>query len=398
MTAATKLLDELCHLSVQSMTSLETEDHFRVVKLLGEGSYGKVMLVVHKKTGSPMALKYFLRASTSLFSFLREYNLSLAFCAHPSLTRALGIAYRTPTHYVFAQQVGLHGDLYDLIVPEGGVEEGSVQRVVSQLSGALAHLHAHGLVHRDLKPENVFLCDPAGSWVKLGDFGMVKAVGSRIQEVWYSSAYCPPEAQGARRGGAGAPLWVAADPSVDCWALGILTYALLTGALPWAETACCNPSYRRYRDWVCHHRCCCCRCCCCCCSSPSASSSPSSPSPSSSSSCSFSSSSSSTSSSCSSCSSSDAWGSELSQGPGPPVAPQFRGFTPLACSLFRALLDPRPRLRGRPGDALAFLGEEWLRGEERSRLEAERKRRRSGGEGLRTLSHQTSHNDSEVLA
>ncbi|CAL8234248.1 unnamed protein product, partial [Boreogadus saida] len=54
----------------------------------------------------------------------------------------------------------------------GGVEEGSVQRVVSQLSGALAHLHAHGLVHRDLKPENVFLCDPAGSWVKLGDFGM----------------------------------------------------------------------------------------------------------------------------------------------------------------------------------------------------------------------------------
>ena len=88
----------------------------------------------------------------------------------------------------------------------------------------------------------------------------------------------------------------------------------------------------------------------------------------------------------------------MSQGPGPPVAPQFRGFTPLACSLFRALLDPRPRLRGRPGDALAFLGEEWLRGEERSRLEAERKRRRSGGEGLRTLSHQTSHNDSEVLA
>ncbi|CAL8234250.1 unnamed protein product, partial [Boreogadus saida] len=57
--AATKLLDELCHLSVQSMTSLETEDHFRVVKLLGEGSYGKVLLVVHKKTGSPMALDDF---------------------------------------------------------------------------------------------------------------------------------------------------------------------------------------------------------------------------------------------------------------------------------------------------------------------------------------------------
>lgn len=65
-----------------------------------------------------MALKFFPRESTSLFSFLREYNLSLSFCTHPSLTRALGIAYSTPSHYVFAQQASLFGDLYDVIIPE----------------------------------------------------------------------------------------------------------------------------------------------------------------------------------------------------------------------------------------------------------------------------------------
>lgn len=65
-----------------------------------------------------MALKYFPRESTSLFSFLREYNLSLSFCTHPSLTRALGIAYFTPSHYIFAQQASLFGDLYDIIMPE----------------------------------------------------------------------------------------------------------------------------------------------------------------------------------------------------------------------------------------------------------------------------------------
>lgn len=68
--------------------------------------------------GTPMALKFFPRESTSLLSFLREYNLSLSFCTHPSLTRALGIAYSTPSHYVFAQQAGLFGDLYDVIMPE----------------------------------------------------------------------------------------------------------------------------------------------------------------------------------------------------------------------------------------------------------------------------------------
>ena len=54
-----------------------------------------------------------------------------------------------------------------------GLEEDCCQRVVSQLCGALSHLHSLGFVHRDLKPENVFLCDAACRWVKLGDYGMV---------------------------------------------------------------------------------------------------------------------------------------------------------------------------------------------------------------------------------
>lgn len=65
-----------------------------------------------------MALKFFPRRSTSLQAFLREYNLSVSYCTHPSLTRAIGIFYSTPSHYVFAQEAGLYGDLYDVIVSE----------------------------------------------------------------------------------------------------------------------------------------------------------------------------------------------------------------------------------------------------------------------------------------
>ncbi|XP_062265298.1 serine/threonine-protein kinase SBK1-like [Platichthys flesus] len=343
MTAAAKLLDEMCHLTAQSLIPMDTSEHFQVLKLLGEGSYGKVMLAVHRKRGTPMALKFFPRESTSLISFLREYNLSLSFCTHPSLTRALGIAYSTPSHYVFAQQASLFGDLYDIIVPEVGMEEDSCQRVVSQLCGALAHLHSLGFVHRDLKPENVFLCDSACRWVKLGDFGMVKARGTRVPEVWYSSPYCTPEAETARGNedswssmNAGEEeqkktrVWVSVEPSTDSWALGVLTYAMLTGSHPWAETASDCRSYLKYQEWFDGEK--------------SPEDEPDRP--------------------------------EGGKKDSVPVAPQFAWFTPLACSLFLSLLHPRAELRGQPEEALSYLGGDWMMEQERERLEEERKKGR----------------------
>nr|XP_057902708.1 serine/threonine-protein kinase SBK2 [Doryrhamphus excisus] len=366
MTAATRLLEDMCHLTVQSLNRLETSEHFQIVKLLGQGSYGEVMLAVHKKSGTPMALKFFPRESTSLPSFLREYNLSLSFCTHPSLTRAVGIAYFTSSHYVFAQQASLFGDLYDLIVPEVGLEEDCCQRVVSQLCGALSHLHSLGFVHRDVKPENVFLCDAACRWVKLGDFGMVKAQGSKVPEVWYRSPYCTPEAEVARgnedSSGDGKPgrndevktdeknrrarVWTSVEPSTDSWALGILTYAMLSGTHPWAQTANDCRSYLKYIHWF------------------NATKTPENDL--------------------------DVWAEPPHHGAAadspdvdvkerPPVAPQFACFTPLACAFFHLLLDPSPKARGRPEDVLGYLGGAWLLEEERARLDEERRKSRSKG-------------------
>uniref|UniRef100_A0A8C7XMY6 Si:ch211-171h4.3 n=1 Tax=Oryzias sinensis TaxID=183150 RepID=A0A8C7XMY6_9TELE len=377
MTAAAELLEEMCHLTAQSLTAMDTSEHFQLLKPLGEGSYGKVTLAVHRKrgtevqmfldpqnrekdelrsfsAGTPMALKFFPRKSTSLFSFLREYNVSLSFCTHPSLTRALGIVYFTPSHYVFAQQASLFGDLYDVILPELGMEEDCCQRVVSQLCGGLSHLHSLGFVHRDLKPENVFLCDSACRWVKLGDFGMVKARGTRVPEVWYSSPYCTPEAEVARgnedswesinnrndglmeKNENRKRVWVSVEPSTDSWALGILTYAMLTGSHPWEETANHCHSYQKYCEWFEQAK--------------------------------------------DSSDEEDVWAEPQTEPDNqdskdcPALAPQFACFTQLACSFFQSLLDPRPQLRGRPEEALRFLGGDWMKAKEKTRLEEERKR------------------------
>ncbi|XP_057689299.1 uncharacterized serine/threonine-protein kinase SBK3 [Corythoichthys intestinalis] len=342
-------LDERCFLSAQAMSSLKVSDHFQVLKFLGEGSYGKVMLAVHRKRGTPMALKFFPRQSTTLTSFLREYNLSLSYCTHPSLTRALGIFFSTSSHYVFAQQAGLYGDLYSVIVSEVGLDEEHVQRVMSQLSGAVSHLHSLGFVHRDIKPENIFLCDSSCRWVKLGDFGLTRAVGYTVGAVWYESPFCTPEVEPAKEAekakdcsdlGEKETIWITVEPSIDSWALGILTYCLLTGCFPWEESTTDDPGYTKYKSWF---------------ERGDAKEE------------------------------ADISTVEKENRRNNPPPSQFRGLSSHVMALLRLLLHPDPEQRGSPEEILSYLGGPWLmeteKEERRRDEEAQREARKLGEVG-----------------
>ncbi|PNS17785.1 Protein kinase kin1 [Sphaceloma murrayae] len=105
--------------------------------------------------------------------------------------------------------------------------EGQVQRIFTQLLGAVSYVHIKGCVHRDLKLENILL-DKHGS-VKLVDFGFTReyAGNTSYLQTWCGTiAYSAPEMiKGEKYAG----------EKVDVWSLGIILYALLVGELPFDD-------------------------------------------------------------------------------------------------------------------------------------------------------------------
>ncbi|XP_015277868.1 PREDICTED: serine/threonine-protein kinase SBK2-like [Gekko japonicus] len=241
-----KRLEEMVLLTAQNLPQVEVTSSYTILRELGSGSYGHVLMAVHQRQGTPMALKFVHKKDTELQDFLSEYCIALTLGAHPCIATALGIAFQTPQHYVFAQELALANDFFSLMVPQVGVPEQRVKRCALQLASALDYMETKGLVHRDVKPENVLLCDPECRRIKLTDFGLSCPRGHLIEALPESLPYTAPELCVL-----GPKARLEAQPSLDTWALGVLLFCVLTGYFPWLTAV---PADRHYRTFACWHR------------------------------------------------------------------------------------------------------------------------------------------------
>ncbi|XP_029441163.1 serine/threonine-protein kinase SBK1-like [Rhinatrema bivittatum] len=239
-----EILQEMMELTSQTMPQMELNEHYRVIRELGSGSYGHVLLAEHRQRGKSMALKLMEKKETRRTAFLLEYCVSLCLASHPHVIGTFGIAFETKKHFVFVQQLAPAGDLFSILEPGLGLPELMVKRCTKQLADALDFMHNKALVHRDIKLDNILLFDKGCRLIKLADFGLTRLESFPISPMSGTLPYTSPELCSLETGDT-----LDLDPSLDVWAFGVLLFCLSTGYFPWDVALNSDKQYQEFASW-----------------------------------------------------------------------------------------------------------------------------------------------------
>ncbi|KAG9462021.1 hypothetical protein GDO78_015095 [Eleutherodactylus coqui] len=220
------------------------ESDFQVLKHLGQGTYGQVLMAREMKTGDTVALKLMRKDRTNLEAFIHELHVSTCLSCYEGIIFTYPSFRNSVEHYILSQELAPAGSLHSLIQDDVGIPEVMVKRCASQLIGALEYMHSRGLVHRDVKPDNVLLMDNECNHIKLSDFGLTQGIGSLVPSMAPIIPYMAPELCEIKPRES-----IILDPSVDIWALGVLLYTVCTGYLPWERAMHNDELFQRFVHW-----------------------------------------------------------------------------------------------------------------------------------------------------
>jgi len=203
---------------------------------LGSGSFGAVYRARHISLDHPVALKILqcnVTASAEAIARFRQEGISACRINHPNAVSVIDFGV-TATGVAYLEMELLEGaSLLEELRAKGPMSVNRVGEIVLPICDVLAKAHLAGIVHRDIKPPNIFLHHgPAGEIVKVLDFGIAKLVGDAAGSEYVTMtlegdllgtpAYMAPERLSSR------PY----DGRADVYGVGIMTYQMLTGVLP----------------------------------------------------------------------------------------------------------------------------------------------------------------------
>ena len=212
---------------------------FQVVSLIGAGSSGSVYHVVDRVTSRDFAMKIIPTASENAELALREYF---------ALREVAGAPFTVPLRGFFSDDINYYlltdyfssGDVCAQVDRTGKMTSSQVRYFIAELVIALEHVHSKSIIHRDVNPTNL-LVDEEGHII-LADFGVSRCFGEKRTDSYaqngskpfVTSTECGTPAYNSPEVARGQPYSFEAD----LWAVGVITYQMLTHRLPFGLGEC----------------------------------------------------------------------------------------------------------------------------------------------------------------
>jgi serine/threonine-protein kinase len=213
---------------------------------LGTGGMSTVQLAFDRRLERHVAVKLLaehLAEDAQFVARFRREALAAARLVHPNIVQVFdfGLDERSGRHYIVMEHIqGQSGA--EILRDRGRLPVAEALAIVNQSCRGLDYAHRNGVVHRDVKPGNLLRTDDGGV-VKLADFGIAKALTdessiTQAGSVLGTAAYLAPEQATGEEAG----------PPADIYALGVVTYQLLSGRLPYEAQSLTELALKQQRE------------------------------------------------------------------------------------------------------------------------------------------------------
>uniref|UniRef100_A0A1B6DGN0 cAMP-dependent protein kinase n=1 Tax=Clastoptera arizonana TaxID=38151 RepID=A0A1B6DGN0_9HEMI len=198
---------------------------FDILKVIGKGSFGNVVLGTFKRNGINYAIKILNK------NYLLEKLMVNSTMNEKKILQSINFPFLVSLDYFFVDFKNIYfvmpfitgGEFHQYLLGVGEINENDAKFYSSQMVLAIEYLHFLGLAHRDIKPENVLL-DSTG-YIKITDYSFCKKLCFRTWSFVGTPYYMAPEILNEK----------GYDSSVDWWSLGIIIYEMVFGQVPFYD-------------------------------------------------------------------------------------------------------------------------------------------------------------------